>query len=114
MLDYLVIEFLQLCLLLQVAVPQLEKKVLAAARHLGICGKVHVQQILPQGSGKGFPENFKVFESVLLWQGEEGIRDLCLFLLFPVHIAAADAGNGAVFIGKLLLDVGYFFLVHSM
>lgn len=70
-------------------------------------------QILSDGSGKSFFKNIEIFEGLLFGKREEGFFKFQLFFLIAVHIAAADAGDSAVFRRKLFADFQNFFFVHN-
>jgi len=59
------------------------------------------------------PENVKILESFFLRHGKKSFFHLHFFLFFMIHITAADAGNCAVFRGKLLADLQNFFFIHK-
>jgi F-type H+-transporting ATPase subunit b len=89
-----------------------QQQFLGAALLLGFQGKLQGVQILADGAGEGFSENFKILEHLLLGQSQERLPKLGLLIFLPVHIAAAYAGDGAVVLGEKFLDFRYFLFYH--
>ena len=73
-----------------------------------------IQQILAQGSGQNLSENLEIFEHFFFRQGQKSLLQLGLLILFTVHVAAADTGDGAVSGGEQLLDLGNFLFCHNI
>ena len=70
-------------------------------------------QIFSDGSGKSFFKDIEIFESFLLGEREEGFFKFQQLFFIAVYIAAADAGDSAVFRCKLFADFQDFFFVHN-
>ena len=110
--DYPVIKFLQKGVILQSAAPKAQKKFLGSPFFLAGKGKFQIQKIFPDCAGEGLAQQFKIFKDFLLGKGEKGFFEFCFFIFFPVHIAAADAGDGTAVRGIQPFDFVDFLFNH--
>ena len=110
--DDFIIKFFQNGIVLKFAATEFHKKFLCAALFFLLERKLHVDQVLADGSGKSFFEYFKVFEHFFLRKREKSFFQFGLFVFFTVNVAAADSCDRAVVWRKLFLNFGYFFFVH--
>ncbi len=112
-LDNLVVEFLDQVVILQLAVPQPQKKLLGTAFLLRLQRKIEIQQIAAQGAGESLFENRKVLEPVILGQGEKSLLHLGLDIFFSIYVTSADPGDGTALRGVLPADFRNFFFIHE-
>ena len=107
-----VVEVLQYFLILQLAGPNPQQKLLPAPFFFFVQGKFHRHQIFANGPGQGLFKDIKIFKGILLRQREKGVLKGGALLLVAVHIAAADPSNCAALGRKLFFYLGNFFLIH--
>ena len=112
--DYPVVKFLQKGVVLKSAVPKAQKKFLGSPFLLAGKGKFQIQKVFPDCAGEGLAQQFKIFKDFLLRQGEKGFFEFRFFIFFPVHIAAADAGDGTAVRGIQPLDFIDFLFYHDI
>ncbi len=112
-LDNLVVEFLDQVVILQLAVPQPQKKLLGTAFLLRLQRKIEIQQIAAQSAGESLFENRKVLEPVILGQREKSLLHLGLDIFFSIYVTSADPGDGTALRGVLPADFRNFFFIHE-
>ena len=108
----LIVETFYQCIIGQFAFSQFHKKMLSSALRFLLERKFHVHQIFSYCSGKGFAENFKVFEHFFLRKRKKSFFQFGFFILFSVNVTSADAGERTVLGSELFLDFRNFFFVH--
>ena len=113
-LDHLIVKLGHQHVVCEPAVLELHQELLGSALLLLLQRKAHIEEVFPDSAGQSPLEQIKILVFLLLGEREEGLLEFQFLFLVSVHIAAADAGDGAVLQRELLSDFQNFFFIHEI